>query len=274
MKRTLLLLMTLWLGGFVFGQQNVINTWFSAYLDASEFEKMSVSSKTFDLFQEMESNSQEEQRVLNALSNIEGILVLSNKEAAQGLGYYVDAMQKLDSDEQYQDLVQVEDKNAKLRLLIREDETGIKEFVMVAGETDRFVLASIYGDIDLKNISRLGQVIREEKEEWFKLFNHLEEEHLVFDRNANDETSKTYLDDLALTIYPNPASDHINIASEKEKDATLDISFFSLMGQPLQEMQQVQLPYRLELAQLPAGTYFVRLTDNNGQFRNFRVVKP
>lgn len=274
MKRTLLLFMIALMASYTFAQKNAIDSYFTNYLTTPEFEKMSVSSKTFELFQEIETDNQDEQRVVDALSQIKGILVLSSKEKTKGLDYYSDAMQKLGTDPAYQDLMQITHESANVRLLLRENETGIKEFVMVVGETNHFVLASIYGDIDLKSISRLGQIMREEKEEWFKLFNHLEKDKLVFDQNAHAADSKTYLDDLALSIYPNPARDHINIASESGKDATLDIQFYSLMGQPLKQVGQVPLPYRLELSQVPAGTYFVRLTDQDGQFRNFRIVKP
>jgi len=36
----------------------------------------------------------------------------------------------------------------------------------------------------------------------------------------------------------------------------------------------VNLPYTLQFNDLPSGAYFIRLTNEAGVYKNFRIVKP
>ncbi len=281
MKRTLSLLLAVLFCTLTYAQDNAINRYFSDYLDNPKFSKIIVTSETFDLITEIETDDPDEQRVLDAIDKIEGILVLVNEDTPISLEYYTEVVGQLVPDENYDDLLIVEHKEDNVRFMIREDEAAIREFVMVVREDNNFVLASIYGEIDLASISRLAEVIKKNGKDWFDVFKNVDTEKLVFGNQPSksptilkNNISKTNLNDLNLSIFPNPATKYIHITTDNGVDAELEVAFYSLLGQPIQKVGIVTLPYKLELDNLPAGAYFLRLTDNEGKFRNFRIVKP
>ena len=280
MKRTLSLWLAVLFCTFMYAQENAIDTYFSDYLENPKFSKIMITSETFDLITDIETDNPDEQRVLDAIAKIEGILVLINEDTPISLEYYTEATGKLVPDENYQDLLVVEHKTDNVRFMVREDEEAIREFVMAVREDNTFVLASIYGEIDLSSISNLAEVIKKNGKDWFKAFKNVDSEELVFEHpdksptELENKTSKTSLNNLNLSIFPNPATKYINISSENGVHAELEVAFYSLLGQPIQNVGTVTLPYKVELSNLPAGAYFLRLTDKEGTFRNFRIVKP
>lgn len=281
MQRTLLLCLFVLTGPFIYGQQNVIDKYFKNHYDNPAFSKISVTEKTFNLVTELEVDTPEEQKVLDAIDNIEGILVLANEHTQISKEYYEEAVAKLVSDKTYEDLLIVEHQHTNIRFLIREDEEAIRELVAIIGEEDVFVLASIYGIIDLANLSNIMNILREDKKEWFDMFQNIDSEELVFegdDKNQSSTLEKraavTSINDLRLRIFPNPATELINISTTDNVTTEMEVTFYSLEGREIRKIGKVPLPYQVRLAELPAGAYFLRLTDSEGVFKNFRIVKP
>ena len=279
MKRPFLLgLMTVF-SLSIFAQQNAIDKYFKTHYDNPAFDKFEVTEKTFDLVAEMETEDAEEQRVLTALANIEGIKVLANKETAIGLEYYQEAMDKLIPDAAYEDLVVVETEGNHVRFMIRENEEGIQEFVAVVQADQSFVIASLHGTIDVASLSKMMEVMKNGGGEWLGNFNNLHSEEIIIGQptvqQENSSTlSKVSINDISLNIYPNPATDYINIATEKGVASKMKVGFYSLLGKEIQTVGEVDLPYKMDLKTLPGGTYFLRITDESGTYKNFKVVKP
>ncbi|MEM1119842.1 MAG: DUF4252 domain-containing protein [Bacteroidota bacterium] len=277
MKRTLFFglfaLLTLHLSA-----QNAIDTYFKAHLENPAFDKFEVTERSFDLVAEVETYDAEEQRVLDAIAELDGIKVISNEETPIGSEYFADAAAKFDADEAYQDLVTVEHDDAQVRLLIREDETAIYELVAVVAGDDEFVVASLYGTIDVASLSRMMTVLRNGNMDWMKNFEQLHGEAINVESKDESTSPNLSIDNvdfnnLKLSIYPNPTTDFINIAAQNGNAADLKIGFFSIAGKEIQNVGKVQLPYKVNLSDLPTGTYFLRLTDSSGKFKNFKVVK-
>jgi len=277
MKKTIILGVLALLTCSVFAQNNAIDRFFKAHLDNPAFTKFEVTEKSFDLFTDIETDDAEEQRVLEALSEIEGIKVLTNHETALSREYFAEAMVKLDADGLYEDLVVLETANENIRFLIRENETTIQEFVAVVSEDKNFVVASLYGKIDLGSISRIMEVMRNGGGTWFNLFENLHSEEIVVNTapTKNDNTNKlsdVSINDLSLNIFPNPATEFIFIEAKNGATAEMEIGFYSLLGKEIHSYGKASLPYKVELKDLPAGTYFLRLTDKAGSFKNFKIV--
>jgi hypothetical protein len=281
MKRTLLLFTLALFCTALTAQRNAIDKYFKQHLENPAFSKYEITGKTFELITEIETNNAAERRVVDAVGKIEGVYVLSNQKTSISKEYYYEAMDKLVPDEDYQDLVVVENKSTNVRFLIREDEEAIREFVMVAGERENFVIASIYGIIDIASISKIAEVIKTNGKKWESFFKNVDSEELVFSDDTKkpgigleNQTSKTSINNLKLNIFPNPATKFINISPANGIAADMEVSFYSLLGKEIQNVGQVTLPYRLSLDDLPSGAYFLRLTDKDGEFKNFRIVKP
>lgn len=282
MQRTLILgLMTLF-SMSVFAQQNAIEKYFKAHLDNPSFDKFEVTEKTFDLLEEIETDDTEEQRVLTALADIEGITVLANKETTISREYYEEAMDKLIPDADYEDLVVLETENESIRFMIRENEEAIQEFVAVVNAGKGFVIASLHGTIDVSSLSRIMEIMKNGGGDWLGNFNNLHSEEILIntspsikqENTTGNALSKVSINDINLNIFPNPARDFINIATDKGIAADMNLGFYSLVGKEIQNLGKVSLPYRMDLKTLPAGTYFLRITDQSGTYKNFKIVKP
>lgn len=277
MKRTLIFgLMTLF-SASIFAQ-SAIDTYFKAHLENPAFDKFEVTERSFDLVAEVETDDAEEQRVLDAIAELEGIKVLSNEDTPISGEYYQDAMTKFDGDENYQDLLVVDHQSEKVRILIREDETAIYEFVVVHGGQKEFQIASLYGTIDIGSLSRVLTVLKNGNMEWMRNFEHLHNGEIVVNEtdggNApNLNTKNVDFNNLQLSIFPNPATEFINVAAANGEVTDMKIGFYALSGKEIQDIGAVQLPYKVNLTNLPVGTYFLRLTDKAGQFKNFKIVK-
>lgn len=78
--------------------------------------------------------------------------------------------------------------------------------------------------------------------------------------NLNDETFKT-----DLLVYPNPVNDFGTVAFELTETSDVTVQVFSLSGKLVQSIEKTNMiegmnSVSLETAELPKGTYFVRLT--------------
>ena len=115
--------------------------------------------------------------------------------------------------------------------------------------------------------------------DWLGNFNNLHSEEIVIGKPTvqqqnSSALSKVSINDISLNIYPNPATDYINIATEEGVASKMTVGFYSLLGKEIQTIGQVDLPYKMDLKTLPGGTYFLRITDESGTYKNFKVVKP
>lgn len=137
------------------GQSDAVNKFFAKYQDNVEFTQVTVSSKMFGLFTNMEVEKPEDKEILDAISKIKGLRVLAKEEARDSRELYKEALSIVPKD--YEELMFVRDKDQDMKFLIKESSPGkITELLMIAAGNDDFKMLSIFGEIDLKKISRIG----------------------------------------------------------------------------------------------------------------------
>lgn len=259
-------------------QDNAIAKYFSEHLSNPDFDQFKVSQASFEQIGKMESDDFEEQQVLDALGDLEGALVLVNEKAKNATAMYYDAIDQLEADGNYEELMSVKHESDNVQILIREELDEIREFLLVVGGHEHFVLASLYGEIDLSTIMRFGKVLKKESKVWFELVDEENTKELKFNQNPSGGTTLTIeKNQLAfdqVKVFPNVVQDQVKIENKGATDESFQLSFFTLLGEPVQEMGKVTLPYTLQLNDLPSGAYFIRLTNSNGAYKNFRIVKP
>lgn len=73
-----------------------------------------------------------------------------------------------------------------------------------------------------------------------------------------------------IQVWPNPARNEINIAGLNEN---LDAELLNPLGQSVVEKTRLIGAGRLEIKGLPQGLYFLRLTNEKGREKVFRIVK-
>jgi Domain of unknown function (DUF4252) len=137
-------------------QENAISKFFSKYQDDESFSQVTISSRMFGLFTNMDVQKPEDKEVLNAISKIKGLRILGKENARDSRALYKEALAMIPQKE-YDELMTVRDKDKDMKFFIKESGGKISELVMIMGGNDGFMVLSIFGEIDLKQISKIGQ---------------------------------------------------------------------------------------------------------------------
>lgn len=138
-------------------QNDAISKFFAKYQSDESFSQVTVSSKMFSLFTNMEVETPEDKEVLSAISKLKGLRILSKEDARNARELYKEAFALIPMKD-YEELMTVRDKDQDMKFLIKDDGKGkITELIMVMGGLDTFMVMSLYGDIDLKQVSRIGK---------------------------------------------------------------------------------------------------------------------
>jgi hypothetical protein len=136
--------------------QDAISKFFSKYQDDQSFTQVNVSSKMFSLFTNMEAESKDDQEVLSAISKLKGLKILRKENTSDARSLYKEAYQIIPVKE-FEELMSVRDKDNDIKFYIKETGGKISELLMIMGGTDDFMVMSLFGEIDLKQISRIGK---------------------------------------------------------------------------------------------------------------------
>ena len=140
-------------GGFA---QDAISKFFSKYQTDESFSQVTVSSKMFGLFTNMEADTPEDKEVLNAISKLKGLRILAKEDARNARELYKEAFTLIPMKD-YEELLSVRDKDKDMKFLIKESGGKISELIMIMGGTKDFMVMSLFGEIDLKQVSRIGK---------------------------------------------------------------------------------------------------------------------
>ncbi|MBL7857178.1 MAG: DUF4252 domain-containing protein [Cyclobacteriaceae bacterium] len=136
--------------------QDAISKFFSKYQSDESFSQVTVSSKMFGLFTNMEAETQEDKEVLEAISKLKGLKILAKEDARNARELYKEAF-KLIPIKDYEELLSVRDKDKDMKFLIKESGGKISELLMIMGGNTEFMVMSLFGEIDLKQVSRIGR---------------------------------------------------------------------------------------------------------------------
>ena len=159
MKKLALLFIAVILGANTYAQDNAVTKYFSKYQSDTSFTKVSVTSKMFSLFTELDVEEEAEKEVLDAISKLKGIKALISDNPSDAAGMYRDAVAKVTKDSSYEELMSVEDAEENVMFMIRDNKNIINELFMIVGGNKRFMVMSLYGEIDLKQIGKLSKVM-------------------------------------------------------------------------------------------------------------------
>ena len=160
MKKLLLILACAFIGQASFAQGKVIESYLDKFKDNDEFVKVSVSSRMFSLFTEIESDTEDEKAFLEAISKLKGLKVVAADDSiSNSAQLYKQAVKDVEKAG-YEELMSIQDAQENMKFSIKEKSGKIEELLMVVGGNKNFVMLSLYGEIDLKNISKLASVMK------------------------------------------------------------------------------------------------------------------
>ena len=147
--------MVMMMGALVASAQNdAVTKFFNKYQDNPDFTQVTVSSKMFGLFTNMDVEKPEDKEILEAISKIKGLRVIAKDQARDSRELYKEALSVVPKD--YEELMFVRDKDQDMKFMIKESGGKISELLMVAAGNDDFKMLSLFGEIDLKKVSRIG----------------------------------------------------------------------------------------------------------------------
>ncbi|WP_370087593.1 DUF4252 domain-containing protein [Ekhidna sp.] len=159
MKKIVLTMFVLSVAGYAFGQGAVVSKYFDKYENDETFTKVSVSSKMFSLFTEMEGNTEDEKEFLDVISKLKGMKVVASEKVSDPKGLYNSAISDV-AKAGYEELMTVKDAEENVKISIKEKDGIIEELILVAGGKEKFAMVSLYGIIDLKQVSKLASMMR------------------------------------------------------------------------------------------------------------------
>ncbi len=163
----LIILIAVCIGFTANAQNDVVTKLFNQYYDNEDFTKISVSSKMFELFTNIEPGDESEQEILDAISKLKGLKVIAADSVGNSQKLYADAVKKI-SGNGYEELMEVKDARENMKFMISEKDGIINELVMVVGGNKSFFILSLYGEINLKNIAKLSKSMNIKGMEYLK----------------------------------------------------------------------------------------------------------
>lgn len=139
-----------------YAQNDAISTLFTKYSQDDNFTKVSVSSKMFELFTHIEPGDEDEEVILEAISKLKGLKALIADSIQGPKELYKEAVGKINSSN-YEELMDVQGPDEDMKFMIKESGGVINELVMIVRETNSFAIICLYGEINLKSISKLSK---------------------------------------------------------------------------------------------------------------------
>lgn len=155
MKRLTLIFGILAISLSMMAQESLINKYFEKYSDDNNFTKVIINQKMFSLFANFEGNNEEETEFIQAISKLEGLKIIVADSCENPSKIFTATAADIDKAG-YEELMTVTDANENVKFSIMEKDGIVKELIMLVGGNEKFVLLSLYGDIDLKNISKIA----------------------------------------------------------------------------------------------------------------------
>ena len=157
MKRLIIIIAAIQLLALgVNAQNNVLAPLFDKYADDEDFTKVTITSKMFSLFTEFEPEDPETKELTEAVSKLQGLKILASDSVNNARSYFKDATSQVRKGNM-EELMSIRDGKDDMLFMIQEEAGRISELVMLVGGEHKFVALSLYGEIDLKQISKISK---------------------------------------------------------------------------------------------------------------------
>ncbi|MTI19424.1 DUF4252 domain-containing protein, partial [Fulvivirga sp. RKSG066] len=137
--------------------QDAISKFFGKYETDDSFSHVSMTSRMFGLFTDLEIEDEEDQEILDAISKLKGLKILAKEETDQAGALYKEALGKIRGE--YDELMSIRDEDKDMKFMIKEKDGKISELVMVMGGNREFFILSLFGEIDLKQIAKISSAM-------------------------------------------------------------------------------------------------------------------
>lgn len=139
-------------------QSDAIVKFFSKYQNDESFSQVTISGKMFSMMANIDGNTPEEKTMISAISKIKGLKILKKDDTRISRELYKEAMAMIPSGE-FEELMTIRDKDKDMKFFTKESGGKISELVMVMGGNDQFLVLTLFGEIDLKEMGKIGRSV-------------------------------------------------------------------------------------------------------------------
>lgn len=78
---------------------------------------------------------------------------------------------------------------------------------------------------------------------------------------------------LVLSVYPNPASDHIKLKAENYKSENLSYQFLDITGKVLESKKLDKSETIIDMYNFASATYFLKVIRDKKEVKTFKIIK-
>lgn len=161
MKKVFSLIVAVLFTSLSYGQDNIIDRFFSKYESNADFTVVNISPKMFSMISKATSEM-EDKEISALMQGIKGLKMISTeKDAAK---YYAEALTKIPAKE-YETLVTVRDKGKNIKFLTKGNGDIVNELLLLVGGDSQFMVMSFTGSLDINKIAKLANKINLEGSE-------------------------------------------------------------------------------------------------------------
>jgi hypothetical protein len=139
-------------------QNDAIAKFFTKYQGDESFSQVTISGKMFSMMANISGETEEEKAMIASISKIKGLKILSKSEARNSRELYKEAISMIPTSN-FEELMSIRDKDKDMKFFTKESGGKISELVMVMGGNEEFMVLTLFGEIDLKDISKIGKSV-------------------------------------------------------------------------------------------------------------------
>jgi hypothetical protein len=139
-------------------QNDAIAKFFSKYQDNEQFSQVTISGKMFSMMANLSGETEDEKAMIKAISKIKGLRILSKSDTRDSRQLYKEAIAAVPAKE-FEELMTIRDKDKDMKFFTKESGGKISELIMVMGSNDEFMMLTLFGEIDLKEMSKIGKAV-------------------------------------------------------------------------------------------------------------------
>jgi hypothetical protein len=154
MKKSFLILILTCLTFTIKAQSSPIDEMFNKYSEKDGFTFVTISSRMFSMFADMNTDNKDADDVIHNLSSIR--ILSADSLHNQNLNFYTELTKKLNLSA-YEELMVVKEGKDMTKFLVKYNGDRIAELLVITGGPDGNSLISIKGNFNLKNISNLSK---------------------------------------------------------------------------------------------------------------------
>lgn len=239
---------------YTLSAQSFVDKHYSDLMDDERSTVVFVSGKLFDFagYVDVQNEDEEVKNIKKMITSIEAFSLVKSDHLSDPIAEYKKGVQSISSD--YEELVRVRDKQNNVSLHIDEEDGVVYEIIALAStENNEFIAASLLGEIDLEQVSK---IVSKFQEEGMPLLTDIDELELE-----------------DVKVYPNPVQSNARVTLEVgESLIGGTVRVIDLNGKVMSTYDITQSNTQISTDDLIDGQYFVEATKENVSVKKQIIV--